>query len=308
MQWLTTKRVSTFTNKPYAGNPAWVVIGADRSVEEQKLVRLASELNPVSDTVFVYPEKDDADIGLRFFSQSEEIAFSGHGTIAAYFGVEGENLIKLTEPITLVKQKTKSGIQHIELRIKDNKIERVTVSLPAPQIISTPLDVKQISRFLGIPPVEILDANRPIGVVEISGCVEIIVPVVSSDVLLNLTPNFQLMKNFCDRLQTTGIVVYCSETFEKSNNAHMRHFAPSVGINEDPVSGAASASLGCYLVHNRIVAMEEMVRVVVEQGHSMKRPGVVYIHIHTYKSKIMKAAFGGQGVITFEGRVSLPED
>ena len=308
MQWLTTKRISTFTDKAYAGNPAFVIIGVNKSEDEKKLVKLASELNPVSDTVFIYPEDKEADLSLRFFSQSEEIGFSGHGTIAAYIGTEGEGIFKLTEPITLIRQRTKTGIQHIELRVKNKSIERVTVSLPVPQFVSTPVDVKQIARFLRISQAEIQNSKYPIGIVSSSGNAEITVPVGSCDTLLSIAPNFPLMKSYCDRLQMTGVVVYCLQTIEKDNSAHMRHFAPSVGIDEDPVSGAASASLGCYLVHNRIMPLSEMTRVIIEMGYAMKRPGRVYIHIHSYKNQIMKVTFGGQGVITFEGRTALPED
>ena len=306
MCWLNARRISTFTNDPYAGNPAWVVISVDAPQDEKRLQILASELNPVSDTVFVFSGTESSDVYLRFFSQSEEINFSGHGTIAAYHALESEDLIKFTEPITLVRQKTRTGIQHIELRIKDKKIERVTVSLPVPQFISMPLEVKSISRFLGISPIDILNAAYPIGVVALSGCSDIVVPVKSCDFLLNIEPNFQLIKDYCAQFHLTGIIVYCLDTLNKNNTAHMRHFAPAIGINEDPVSGTGSASLGCYLLHNRIVPIEEMTRMLVEQGCSMKRPGLVYIHVYTHKNQILKVSFGGQGVVTFEGQVLLP--
>jgi PhzF family phenazine biosynthesis protein len=115
------------------------------------------------------------------------------------------------------------------------------------------------------------------------------------------------MKNYCDRFHITGLVAFCTATMEKEYNAHMRHFAPSVGINEDPVSGLASASLGCYLTHNQMVDVQEMTRILIEQGYAMNRPGCVYVHVHTHKNQIMKVTFGGQGVITFEGRTALPE-
>ncbi|MBA7512596.1 putative isomerase YddE [subsurface metagenome] len=307
MSWLNARRISTFTNDPYAGNPAWVVISIDEPQDEKRLQILASELNPVSDTVFVFPGTESSDIHLRFFSQSEEINFSGHGTIAAYHALEPEGLINFTEPITLVRQKTKTGIQHIELRVKDKKIERVTVSLPMPQFISMPLEVKSIATFLGISPIDILDAAHPIGVVALSGCSNIIVPVKSCNFLLNIEPNFRLMKDYCDRFHLTEVVVYCLDTMDKDNTAHIRHFAPAIGINEDPVSGVGSASLGCYLVQNRIVSIEEMTRMVMEQGCFMKRPGIVYTHVYTYKNQILKVSFGGQGVVTFEGQVLLPK-
>jgi PhzF family phenazine biosynthesis protein len=309
MQWVKTKRVNTFTDRAYDGNPSWVVIGADRAEDEKKLIRLSSEFNPVSDTVFIFPDNSaEADLFLRFFSRSEEIGFSGHGTIAAYLGAEGEGVFELTEPITLIRQRTKGGIQHLELRVKNQKIERVTVSLPVPQFVSTPIDIKQIARFLGLSQNDIQDSTYPVGVVSSPGNTDVIVPVETCEVLLNITPNFPVMKSFCDRMQMTGVVVYCLETMEKGNTAHMRHFAPAVGINEDPVSGAASASLGCYLVHNRIMPLSEMTRIIIEMGYAMNRPGRVYIHVHSYKNQIMKVTFGGQGVITFEGRTLLPED
>lgn len=305
MHWLTTKRISIFTNIPYAGNPAWVIIGAESSVDERKLLKLASELNPLSDTTFVFPSRGEADIYLKFFSQSSEIKFSGHGTIAAYLALANENFIKLTEPTTLLKQKTGSGIQPVELRVKDKKIQRVTVLLPVPQFINLPLEEKPISKFLGISPVDISETIYPIRAVE-SGYIEIVVPIKSLRLLLDIKPNFQLMKNYCERFGITGLICYSRETCSKGATVHLRHFAPAVGIDEDPASGGASVFLGYYLVQAGIIPAEEMTRIVVEQGHSMQRPGIIYVHIYTYKKEILRVAFGGQGIVTFEGRVLLP--
>jgi len=305
MKWLKTKRISAFTRVPYAGNPAWVILGADPREDERKLVKLAKELNPLSDTTYVFPYDGDADIHMRFFSQSAEIRFSGHGTIAAYIALEDENLIKITEPVTCIKQKTKAGIHPIELRVQDKKIHRITVSLPAPKSVSMPFEIKTISKFLGVSPVDITDTSFPIKAIE-SGYIEVVVPIKSLDSLLNMNPNFQLLKNYCERFGITGMVVFSKETKERDSTVHLRHFAPSVGINEDPASGGAAACLGYYLVHSGIVPAEEMTRIVVEQGYAMQRPGIIYVHVYTIKKDIIRVAFGGQGIVTFEGRVLLP--
>jgi len=55
MKWVTAKMVNTFTDQPFAGNPAWVAYGDDLTNDEQILTNLANELNPVSDTAFVFP-------------------------------------------------------------------------------------------------------------------------------------------------------------------------------------------------------------------------------------------------------------
>ncbi|MEO0094546.1 MAG: PhzF family phenazine biosynthesis protein [candidate division WOR-3 bacterium] len=305
MDWVKAKRLCSFTSKPYAGNPAWVIIGLPMHYDEKSMMKLAHELNPVSDTTFVFEGDEEANLFLRFFSGSEEIKFSGHGAIAAYYAMEDEGLISLTEPITLIKQKTKVGIQAVELRVMDKKINRVTISLPPPSTLSLNVDIKSVARFLGISPIDISQTNLPLSTV-LSGHPEIIVPVKSLTQLLDINPNFVLMKNYCLRAGITGIVVFTTETNDPEANVHMRHFAPIVGINEDPTSGGAAVALGYYLVKNNIIPAEEITRIVVEQGYSLKMPGLVYVHIYTYQKDILRVAFGGQAVITFEGKLRLP--
>jgi len=305
MTWLNTKRLSTFTRAPYGGNPAWVVIGMDGPDETKKLLKLARELNPLSDTTFVFPGDKDSDLKLRFFSPSSEIRFSGHGTVAAYFALEGSDLIKFPEPIAMIRQKTKTGLQNVEVRIRDKVIERVTVSLPPPRFLDQPVEIKTISNFLNVSPVDITDTHFSIRIIE-AGHGEIIVPLTSLDKLLSIEPNYQLMKNYCTRFNLTSVIVFAMQTRDPESNVHMRHFAPAIGINEDPASGGASTSLGYYLVQNNIIRREEVTRIVVEQGHAMQRPGLIYVHVHTYNKDIIRVTFGGNAVVTFEGRVLLP--
>lgn len=307
MKWITAKMVNTFTDQPFGGNPAWVAYGNDLIDEERMLTHLATVLNPVSDTAFIFPQQGDADVFLRFFSKSEEIAFSGHGTIAAYHALANESMLTISEPTTLIRQKTKAGTQHIELRVRDRQINRVTVSMPMPQFISLQLDMKVIARFLGLPPIEILDTTFPVGVVGLAGNTDVIVPVHSDDTLRDLTLNVPLMKNYCDRMRIKGVVVWCFDGDAESKKVHMRHFAPSVGIEEDPVSGAAGAELGCFMVHHKLIPVQDMNRIIVEQGHNMNRIGTVYVHVHTHDTQILKVSFGGQGLVIFEGRLLLPE-
>lgn len=305
MDWIKAKRLCSFTDIPYAGNPAWVIIGMKPYADEKVMMKLARELNPVSDTTFVFPGDEESDIQLRFFSGSEEIKFSGHGAVAAYYAIEDEKLISIKEPTTILKQKTKSGIQAVELRVTDKKIHRVTISLPPPSILSANLEIKSVARFLGISTADISDTNLPMSIVQ-SGHPEIVVPVRTLPQLIDITPNFVLMKSYCERMKITGIVVFTTETNNPEANVHMRHFAPAVGINEDPTSGGAAVAVGYYLVKNNIIPAEETTRIVVEQGYSLQMPGLVYVHVYTYKKDILRVAFGGQAVLTFEGRIRLP--
>lgn len=305
MEWIKAKRLCSFTTVPYTGNPAWVIIGMKPEYDEKKMMKLARELNPLSDTTFVFPGDKESDLVLRFFSGSEEIKFSGHGAVATYYAIEKEGIINLKEPTTILKQKTKSGIQAVELRVIDKKINRVTISLPPPNTISVDLEIKNVARFLGVSPIELSGTDMPISAVQ-SGHPEIIVPVKSLPQLLDITPNFTLMKKYCQRLGITGVVIFSMETNDPEANVHMRHFAPVVGINEEPASGGAAVTLGYYLVKNKIIKKEETTRIIVEQGYSLQMPGLVYVHIYTHNNDILRTTFGGQAVMTFEGRICLP--
>ena len=62
------------------------------------------------------------------------------------------------------------------------------------------------------------------------------------------------------------------------------------------------------MVHNKMIPVQEMNRIIVEQGQSMNRPGTVYVHVHTHDSQILKVSFGGQGLVMFEGRLLLTQE
>ncbi len=305
MKWLKAKRMSAFTGVHYAGNPAWVVLGAEELTDE-KMQILARELNPLSDTAFlqILPCQD-ADLVLKFFSQGGEIGFSGHATIATYFALSGEDIFAFKEPITSIRQKTKSGIQYIELRVKEGVVVRATISLGCPKFVTNEYNVVAIARMLGIPAKEISDANLPIDTIS-TGFYSVVVPIKGLSQLFELKPDFPLIEKFCNRLGVAGLQVFCLETVEKGNSAHVRHFAPSVGIPEDPVSGGACASLGCYLVKYKLIPVEHFNRIVIEQGQVLNRMGKVYIHIQLYKDQIAAVKVGGQAVVTFEGKICAP--
>ncbi|MEO0215797.1 MAG: PhzF family phenazine biosynthesis protein [candidate division WOR-3 bacterium] len=304
-KWVKAKRLSVFTSIPYGGNPAWVIIGAE-GVSEEDLRQVASDLNPISDTAFVLPETtSEADIYLRFFTGSGEINFSGHASIATYFALSGENILNLKEPETTIRQRTKAGIQFVDLRVKENKITRATMTLAKPNYLDIEPNPLQLARVLGISQSELGLANLPFDVIS-TGFYDLIVPVKSLETVKNLKPDFTFMNNFCIRLGIQGIIVFCLETFEPGDTAFMRHFAPVLGINEDPISGAAAGSLGCYLIRKKLVEPSNFSRIIIEQGYLQNRQGKVYVHVESSRDQIYRVKVGGNAILTFTGYILVP--
>lgn len=305
MKWLKAKRLCSFTGIPYAGNPAWVILGADE-LSDEFMAKLAGELNPISDAAFVMKEgSSEADICIRFFSVGGEVLFSGHATVAAYFGLEGEGLIDLKEPECEIRQRSKGGIQHIEVRTENGRVRRVTMKLALPRYMEVDYSLPVLARMLGLTPSEISSSGLNPEVVS-TGMYDLIVPVESLNQLIDLKPDFNLMSRFCTRVGISGIQVFTLETNEGSM-ASVRHFAPALGINEDPVSGAACGALACYLLKNSIIKTEDFNRLIIEQGYALGRPGKVYVHIRLHRGAISEVKVGGQAVTTFVGSILIPD-
>jgi hypothetical protein len=75
-------RVNSFSERPFAGNPAGVVPDAD-GLSDAQMQSIAAELNDVSETVFIVPaDTGDADLRLRFFTSTR------HGGCPVYPGLD----------------------------------------------------------------------------------------------------------------------------------------------------------------------------------------------------------------------------
>jgi len=298
--------MSAFTSLPYAGNPAWVVLGAE-NLSDRQMQKLAYDLNPLSDTAFVLPESTkEADIFLRFFTGSGEVNFSGHAAVATYFALSGEKILPIQEPKTTIRMRTKAGIQQVEVRVKGDKITRTTVLLSKPNYMTIDINPVAVAKFLGLTPSDLAATGLPFDIISV-GFFDLIVPLKRLDDLRNIQPNFSLMDSFCTRLGIQGVVVFCMETFEAGDTAFMRHFAPSLGVNEDPISGASAGSLGCYLIRNKLIEPSNFSRIMIEQGYLQERQGRVYVHIECTRDQILRVKVGGNAVLTFTGYILTPE-
>ncbi|MNO53414.1 putative isomerase YddE [compost metagenome] len=71
--------VNAFSQHPFGGNPAIVVLGPERS--DAELQAMAAEFN-LSETAFLSP-LGEAHYRLRWFTPQVEVDLCGHGTLAA---------------------------------------------------------------------------------------------------------------------------------------------------------------------------------------------------------------------------------
>src|SRR6476469_8728082 len=102
--------VDAFTTRPFAGNPAAVML-MDRFPEDTLLQEIAAE-NNLSETAFLVPE--GGDYRLRWFTPTTEVPLCGHATLASAAVVmerldEKRNTVvfhTLSGPLTVIRTTT----------------------------------------------------------------------------------------------------------------------------------------------------------------------------------------------------------
>lgn len=211
----TIWQVDAFTQEPYKGNPAGVMI-VDHDFSEIKMQQIAAEMN-LSETAFLIPEADY--FVIRYFTPTNEVDLCGHASLASAHIIYETGLRKLNETVLL---KAKGADLHISTNGEFIKMVFPRYDLHP---IETPL---QFSRILGFEPVEIYSSNY-----------DWVVAVAENETdILNAAPDFGKLKStpFANLMITAQSRSYPADFV-------VRCFAPNDGINEDPVTGSAHCAL-----------------------------------------------------------------
>ena len=176
--------VDAFTDKPFGGNTAGVVLlEPDSQFPGDELMQhVAAELR-YSETAFVVPTGDNC-FSLRYFTPEGEVDLCGHATIAT-FGVLSHEGMVAGGSVCICR--TLAG----DLTVKVG--ERVLMQMAEPRrvdVINSQTDVGQLCSIMG--------SNEPDLPIEIisTGLPDIIFPVATLDELNRLAPDMDALREF----------------------------------------------------------------------------------------------------------------
>jgi PhzF family phenazine biosynthesis protein len=211
-------QVDAFTNTPFAGNPAAVcVLAAPQN--DQWMQQVAQEMN-LSETAFL--SKQDDGFNLRWFTPTVEVPLCGHATLASAHVLWSEGHLSTNE---VARFHTKSG-----LLVAKRQDEWIELDFPANR--SQP----------AIAPPELGEALGANYTSVYHNSLGYLVEVESEDVVRQMQPNFQLLKT----LPIDGVIVTSKTNPDSQYDFISRFFAPNLGIDEDPVTGAAHCCLAPF--------------------------------------------------------------
>src|SRR5262245_61827347 len=239
--------VNAFTGRAFAGNPAGVCIG-DASLDAPRAQRVAREMN-LPATAFLH-ERDGV-YHLRWFTVTRELELCGHGTLASAHVLYETGRVAPGVPIRF---DTRGG--RLTATRRDGWIALDFPATP-PEDTQPPAGLLEA---LGLEPRDVASVGR--------SRFDLLVESNSEEIVARLKPDFTRL----GAIDTRGVMV-TSRSSSGERDFVSRFFAPSVGIDEDPVTGSAHCCLGPFwagrlgrraLVGHQISARGGIVRVQVD--------------------------------------------
>lgn len=303
-------QVDVFTDTPFGGNPLAVFPDA-QGLSPTDMQRLALELN-LSETTFVLPpEAEGADFKVRIFTPRRELPFAGHPLVGTHWVLAHLGRVALAEPATEVTFELGVGLRAATLEVAEGELVRVVTAHQRPQFLAAADDsqVARLAAAVNLPKEAITGTGKPVQVVS-TGLPALFVPIRSLDETSRIDPmalDTRTLGEVCAELGVHGVelAVFCTETVHPDRHGHMRFFAPSFGIPEDPATGSASSGLAAYLVHHGLVTCTLPVTTIhTEQGLEMGRPSKVTVEVDGPPDDISMVRVSGDVVLVMEGAFS----
>lgn len=210
-------QVDAFTSKLFAGNPAAVVPLAEW-IDDSLMQQIAAE-NNLAETAFFVPVNDSDDHWhIRWFTPAVEVPLCGHATLASAAVIHR----KFSPAAWPIRLESASG----QLTV-DVDGDAFVLDFPANEAV----------------PSDLPDGLREVLDVDVEECLSTggfyLLTVADETAVRDLRPDFSKIAS----LTKDGVIVSAPG---KSVDFVSRFFAPGIGIDEDPVTGAAHCVLTPY--------------------------------------------------------------
>jgi trans-2,3-dihydro-3-hydroxyanthranilate isomerase len=286
--------LDVFTNNRFEGNPLAVFTDGDGFSDDQMLA-IAREMN-LSETVFVQkPTEEEALARLRIFTTKEELRLAGHPVIGTWFLLAELGVVPAQDGGVHILQETGAGVLPVEIRFKDGRPQRVTMTQKEAVFKPAKINKKKLASALGISPKDFDSKLQPEFVS--TGIFNLMVPLRNRAALGKIAMDMTELR----RLQgKNATMAYC---FAVGGNgkAFSRGMLPWE-LYEDAATGSAAGSLGAYLVRNGKLAPGHTLTIL--QGAEMGRPSHIEVEV-TQSGKKLVPRVSGAAVRVFEGTIRV---
>ncbi|MFX0124767.1 MAG: PhzF family phenazine biosynthesis protein [Candidatus Hodarchaeota archaeon] len=293
-------QTSVFTDDrfQFSGNQLatfWNLSEDELTIDEMQ--GITREMN-FSETTFVLPSKIDKCVRkVRIFTPGREIPFAGHPTLGTAFVLKNQGIISAEDS----KAYLELGIGPIAVEFHDNVVKMYQ---GIPKFLTKYPDTKTIAKIMGISP-DLISQKYPMQYVS-TGFPFLIVPLTSLEAIQAINLDIKLLLKTLEGFPSQELLVFTPNTVYPDSHVHVRMFAPSAGVPEDPATGSAAGPLGGYLEEYQVLFDHPRgSSFILEQGYEINRPSKLIVQCTYEEEEISEVTVGGEVKLTVVGEFFL---
>jgi trans-2,3-dihydro-3-hydroxyanthranilate isomerase len=286
--------LDVFTTTRFEGNPLAVITDGD-GLSDDAMLAVAREMN-LSETVFVQkPTEDEALARLRIFTTREELKLAGHPVIGTWYLLAELGVVPAQEGGVHVLQQTGAGVLPVEIRFKDGRPQRVTMTQKDAAFRPAKLNKKALAAALGLSAKDFDPKLAPEYVS--TGIFNLMVPLRNRAALGKIVMNMVALRKVLGKNATMAYCFTCGD----NGKVFSRGMLPWE-LYEDAATGSAAGALGAYLVKHGKLSPAHTLNIL--QGEEMGRPSHIEVEV-TQSGKKLVPRVSGAAVKVFEGTIKI---
>jgi len=292
-----------FTDHLFGGNQL-AVFPDGKGISGEQMQSIAREFN-LSETVFVLPpDTPEGTRKLRIFTPGRELQFAGHPTVGTAYILASTGDIPVEGDVTNVVFEEGVGPVPVEILADNGSVGFVQLTAAQlPEYGPHPPPVDHLAAMLSLGVDDILDDGNDAAAAISCGMPFLYVPLASIDAARRARLNWEWWQRSLSTHWAPLVYIFCRETERDDSDIHARMFGASVGIEEDPATGAAASALAGYLAPRS--GGSGTLEWMIEQGIEMGRPSRIRLQADMEGDEIRAVRVGGQTVMVSEGEFDL---
>lgn len=290
--------LDVFTETAFKGNPVAVFPRAE-ALSDAEMQLIARELN-LSECVFVLPPRQTgSDLRFRIFTPTMELPFAGHPTIGAALAVThigrsapgDQRLLRIEEEAGLV-------IVEVGVRAGAPFAELTTPQLPEP----VPCELPPTTALLEMLNLEDGSIGPAASRAYSAGVPYTLVPVVDQRALGGAELDLGRWRKLLGAAEAPHLYLFTIDDWANGRLVTARMFAPAMGIQEDPATGAAASALAGMLVDLQRPG-DGSHEWTIHQGVHIGRPSVIAVRAEVRDSAPVRVRIGGTAALVGNGTI-----
>ncbi|MHB1318708.1 MAG: PhzF family phenazine biosynthesis protein [Anaerolineae bacterium] len=270
-------QVDAFSDRAFAGNPAAVCV-LDRPLPAETMQAIAAEMN-LSETAYVQKldtgaARAPARYALRWFTPLAEVKLCGHATLAT---------------AAVLFQETGLAVDYVEF----DTLSGVLTARQRPEGIQLDFPADAVEPY-ALPPAvaSALGVRSPVGAFRSRMLGMVLVHLDSEGAVAALRPDMRVLAAASAGAGGMGYIVTAPGSAPVDFVS--RFFAPGLGVDEDPVTGASHTVLGPYWA-------ERTGRASMRARQISSRGGDLWIELLPRD----RVGITGKAVVVLDGRLRL---